>query len=70
MLIMLTPDDIREIRFRTRLNMAEFGKLVGVSEATVSYWESGKKHPRYATAIRLNQIRNEQQTRLANTAGV
>lgn len=58
MLIMLTPDDIRRLRFEMRLTMSEFGKLLGVSEATVSYWESGKKHPRYATAIKINEIRN------------
>lgn len=65
MLMMLTPQDIRDLRWNLRLTMAEFGKLVGVSEATVSYWESGKKHPRYHTAVKLNEIIRSQKAGVA-----
>jgi DNA-binding transcriptional regulator YiaG len=56
MLVMYTPDDIRRLRFELKMTLAEFGRLVGASESTVCNWELGKRHPKYATLVKLNDI--------------
>ena len=36
---------IKEIRQEAKLNQSEFGKLLNVSQDTVSLWENGKSLP-------------------------
>jgi len=54
--IMLTHHTIRRFRQELGINLREFGELVGVSEATASRWEAGKRHPTWRKMDRLNQI--------------
>lgn len=56
MLSMFTPDDIKTLRARLGLTLEEFGRECGVTKSTVSYWESGDRHPRYAAILKLNDL--------------
>lgn len=57
--VMMTPADIRRLRLDLDLTLAKFGAILGVSESTISYWESGKSHPRYAMMLRLSKMFDE-----------
>ena len=37
----LTPDEVRGVREKCRLSQAEFSKLTGLGEASLSRWETG-----------------------------
>ena len=39
---LLSPEDIRAIRKHLGLTQAEFSKLTGIGEATISRWERGR----------------------------
>src|SRR5258708_1018532 len=39
---LLTPDEIQAIRERFGLTQAEFARLTGIGEATISRWERGR----------------------------
>jgi putative zinc finger/helix-turn-helix YgiT family protein len=39
---LLVPDEIRRLRERLGLTQAEFSRLTGIGEATVSRWERGR----------------------------
>jgi putative zinc finger/helix-turn-helix YgiT family protein len=39
---LLTPEEILAIRERLRLTQAQFSKLTGIGEATISRWERGR----------------------------
>lgn len=55
-MIMFTPEAIRELRKTLRLTMKELGVRVGVTEATVSRWEAGERHPRFKQIVTLNEL--------------
>lgn len=50
---------IRELRRILRLDQAAFGKLLDVSQGTVSKWESGSDFPRFENISRLSQLAGE-----------
>ena len=41
----LIGQKIKEIRIENKLNQSEFGKILSVSQDTVSLWEKGKSLP-------------------------
>lgn len=54
---MFTGQDIRKIRVALGLSMKELGEMLGgISESTVSRWESNERHPRFATLVKLNEL--------------
>lgn len=44
---------IRELRIMQGLTMSELGKRVGCSEASISYYELGKREAKYETLLKL-----------------
>jgi transcriptional regulator with XRE-family HTH domain len=61
--MIMTPDDIRRLRFEMRMTLAEFGEKFGVTESAVSRWEAGITHPRYNAVVKMNQLWAEVQPR-------
>ena len=55
--ITMTPEEIISLRRRTGLNQVEFAGALGVRQATVSYWESGRHEPRDVQLLMLQQLR-------------
>ena len=49
-------ENIRIARERKKLNQAELAKLIGVSNDTVSRWETGKRQPRLQDLNKLAEI--------------
>ena len=47
---------VRELRIRAEMQQKELASLAGVSHATVSDWETGKKNPSGARLKRLSEI--------------
>ena len=47
---------IRELRTAAKLTMKQLGALVGVSESSVSLYETGKRQPDNETSIRIADI--------------
>ncbi len=47
---------IRELRKKRNLSMKELGKLIGVSESTISLYENGKRQPDYETLIKISNF--------------
>jgi len=48
---------IRKLRKRLKVSQPEFAKLVGVSNAAVGFWESGKSNPRPALKAKIAALR-------------
>ena len=46
-------DEINQIRFELGLSQAVFGELLGVSQRTISAWETGEKSPIFNTGSML-----------------
>lgn len=46
---------IRELRIRHGFTMAELGKRVGCSEASISYYELGKREAKYEILLKLSE---------------
>ncbi|MFO7590612.1 MAG: helix-turn-helix transcriptional regulator [Acidimicrobiia bacterium] len=44
---------LREARARARLSQRELARRAGTSHATLSFYESGRKMPSYATVARI-----------------
>ena len=44
---------LRQARLRAKLSQADIARALGVTEATVSRWESGTRRPRRAEAQQL-----------------
>lgn len=49
---------LRKARLARQLSQEQVGKAVGVTKASVSAWEQGRKLPEPATAIRLGRLLN------------
>lgn len=62
MMLMMTPERIRELRERLGLTPTEFAAKVGVSASTICNWESGSRHPRYDAMLVLNRLAEETAT--------
>lgn len=43
--VSVTPDDVKEIRYRLRQSQGEFASMIGVTLGTLQKWEEGKAHP-------------------------
>lgn len=48
---------IKKLRARLKLTQPELAKLLGVSNASVGFWEGGKTNPRPATKAKLAALR-------------
>lgn len=46
----------RELRREARLSLAEIGAVVGVDQATVWRWETGRRAPQGAPALRYEAL--------------
>jgi DNA-binding transcriptional regulator YiaG len=55
----MTAQDIESFRRSLGLSQAELADRLGVSQASVSQWETGKKHPRKTVLKLLETIRND-----------
>ncbi len=49
-------NNMRTLRKRRKLTMKELGKAVGVSESTISLYETGKHEPDIATMQRIADV--------------
>lgn len=47
---------IRELRFEKHISQTELGKLLSVSQDTVSLWEKSKSIPPVEVIIKLSEI--------------
>lgn len=56
----MDKDDIKTLRNRMGLSMANFGKLFKVNYHTISSWEKGKNTPHEYNIDRLRQLWKEQ----------
>lgn len=56
MFMLFSKDDIAMIRESCGVNLREFGELLGVSEATVSRWETGHRQPSVNAMKKLNEL--------------
>lgn len=54
--IMFNAQTIRDMRLGLGLTLAEFAGKIGVSESTISLWESGKRFPRYKALVKINEL--------------
>jgi len=50
---------IKETRMRIKMSQKDLAKAMGVSQPTVSDWESGRKVPSGKNAVKLSQIFGE-----------
>lgn len=50
--VVLTPDEIRQIRFRTGASQAVFARYLNVSPGVITQWERGVKRPA-GTSLKL-----------------
>lgn len=54
-----TPDLVAALRHALGLNQTEFAARVGVTTATVSHWETGRRSPSGSAAILLEIMQSE-----------
>lgn len=52
----MSPTDITNLRRRAGLTQSEFADMLGVTQATVSYWESGRHYPREVQLAMLQRL--------------
>jgi DNA-binding transcriptional regulator YiaG len=67
-MVMFTPEKIRELRKRLGMNSTQFATLLGVTTNTVARWEIGDRHPRYDTAVRMNEIEDRENKKMASAS--
>lgn len=53
---LLDSGEARKLRHAARVTLAELAADIGVSETSVSRWESGTRLPRGAVATRYGQV--------------
>jgi transcriptional regulator with XRE-family HTH domain len=59
-----TPQEVLEIRRLRGLKQTELAKMLGVSQATISYWESGRRcRLRRVNIERLEEVRRGEAAR-------
>ena len=51
-------EQLRKLRKKNNLSMKELGKVLNVSESTISLYESGKREPDFETLIKLAEYFN------------
>lgn len=47
---------LREVRKKKHYTMKQLGEMVGLSESTISLYETGKHEPDHATLVRIARI--------------
>lgn len=47
---------VRKLREARNLTQAEFAKLCGLGESTISFYESGKREPSYAILLKIAEM--------------
>ncbi len=62
LVVVLTPEDIREIRANTGLSQAAFAREFQLSPETIKGWEQGKRRPDAAATNFLRLIRAQPET--------
>lgn len=62
-MVMLTPELIFEVRKALGLTAKEFGDLLDSHWNTVFQWESGRRHPRWETQVKINRLLEEAKER-------
>ena len=55
--IRISPKSLRSLRHRLKLTQAQMAKLLGVSTASVTFWESGKTSPRGKNRQAIAELR-------------
>ncbi len=55
----MTPDEIKSLRDRLKMSQTKFASLVGVRQAQISQWETGKAKPSRLAELRLADIRKK-----------
>ena len=55
---------IRELRLDNRLSQEEFGKMLGLSQDTISFWERGKGLPSVIDVIHIIEIFSKDNDRI------
>lgn len=58
-MVMFDAESIRRLRLTLSMTLAEFGRLVGVSESTVCCWETNRNHPSFKAGLLLNEVAAE-----------
>lgn len=56
---MFTAEQIKELRSTLGVSLAKFADMLGVSVAAACRWETGQRHPKFTTQIKLNEIREK-----------
>ena len=60
---------LRESRIYRKYSQKELGKKIGVTESTISQWESGSKNPKVSTLIELCKLLDMDANILLNLKG-
>jgi len=55
--VRLSPNLIKKLRKRLNISQPQLARLVGVSDAAVGFWESGKTMPRPEARVKLAALR-------------
>lgn len=55
----IPPAEVAKIRTRLNLTLSQFGRLLGVSAASVSLWERGLVEPRRTNRLKLAEMLHE-----------
>ncbi len=55
----MSPNEIRNLRFKLKLTQEDFARLLGLRVATVNRWENGVTKPSPLALMRLKQIQEE-----------
>lgn len=53
---LLRPEDIKAIRVAVGMSPVQFSRALGTTEAAVSRWESGQRHPRYEMMDKIHDL--------------
>lgn len=56
---MLTGEEIKSIREKLNWSSTEMGAYLGVTAAAIWYWETGERHPRWDTMVKINDLREK-----------
>jgi transcriptional regulator with XRE-family HTH domain len=62
----LEAGEIRALRVRLKLTMAQLGEKLGVSQSTVTQWELGERFPTKVHVGKLRALEKEQESTVKN----
>jgi len=57
--MLITPQEIIQIRKDSGLDLGKFGALLFVSASTVTYWEKGQRNPQPVMVAILEAVRDK-----------